>query len=167
MITSTTKGDVMQPHKINQQVQRFLIVAWVGNLWSIGFLAVPVLFIFLPRITAGMIAGKLFEISAWLGITSALILLICYGMELGFRVFKHVTSYIIVLLLICIMVNHFGITPIIATLKQAVHTANDSTNSLIVSSPSFAFWHAASSIIYYIQCALGIVLVCQPKNGLP
>ncbi|HLD08511.1 MAG TPA: DUF4149 domain-containing protein, partial [Methylophilaceae bacterium] len=55
-----------------------VITLWVGALWAIGYLAAPVLFYALQedRQMAGILAGKMFTLVAYIGIGSAFYLLI-------------------------------------------------------------------------------------------
>ncbi|HTN95328.1 MAG TPA: DUF4149 domain-containing protein, partial [Gallionella sp.] len=54
-----------------QHLAVLLTTAWVGGLWAVGYLAVPVLFYAQPdRQLAGMLAGKMFSLVAYLGMAS-------------------------------------------------------------------------------------------------
>ena len=54
---------------ISQHLATLLITAWVGGLWAIGYLAVPVLFYAQPdRQLAGMLAGQMFTLIIQCGI---------------------------------------------------------------------------------------------------
>ncbi len=49
--------------RFNTVSQRILLTFWVGGLWAIGYVAVPVLFNMISdRYLAGGIAGRLFSI---------------------------------------------------------------------------------------------------------
>ncbi|HEX7634207.1 MAG TPA: DUF4149 domain-containing protein, partial [Noviherbaspirillum sp.] len=49
---------------------RLLIATlWVGSLWTVGYLVAPTLFATLSdRALAGMIAGSIFRLEAWLSV---------------------------------------------------------------------------------------------------
>ncbi|HEY0845985.1 MAG TPA: DUF4149 domain-containing protein, partial [Noviherbaspirillum sp.] len=57
---------------------RLLIATlWAGSLWTVGYLVAPTLFASLAdRVQAGMIAGRLFRIEAWLSVACAAALLL-------------------------------------------------------------------------------------------
>ena len=53
-------------------LQSITVTLWVGGQWAIGFIVAPLLFARLPdRALAGMLAGKLFTIVAFIGIACA------------------------------------------------------------------------------------------------
>src|SRR3569833_2306702 len=53
-----------------------LRVLWIGGMWAIGYVAAPVLFANLgDKQLAGMLAGRLFAVMAWIGIAAAVYLL--------------------------------------------------------------------------------------------
>lgn len=145
----------MDKQLMNTQIRRLIIVAWVGGLWAVGLLVAPVLFTSLPRMTAGMVAGRLFTAMAWIGIISSLLILTSYYLEYGFRAFKRLAGYVVLVMLLCVLISHFGITPAIEELKRV---ANDANNERLLGI-DFVFWHAVSSIVYYVLCALGVILV--------
>jgi len=56
--------------------RRLVVTTWLGVLWSVGYLAAPVLFEMLEDTRlAGMIAGQLFHLVAWLSLIAAALLL--------------------------------------------------------------------------------------------
>lgn len=58
-------------------LQSIAVTLWVGSLWAVGYIVAPLLFARLPdRALAGMMAGKLFTLVAYVGIGCALYLLL-------------------------------------------------------------------------------------------
>ena len=56
---------------------RILLVLWAGSLWSVALIVAPTLFHAQPdQELAGMLAGRLFSIEAYLGIATAAIALL-------------------------------------------------------------------------------------------
>ncbi|RBJ65752.1 DUF4149 domain-containing protein, partial [Pseudomonas sp. MWU12-2534b] len=49
---------------------------WIGGLLVIGIIVAPVLFKSLDAATAGMVAGRLFAVIAWVGLVCGMILLV-------------------------------------------------------------------------------------------
>lgn len=57
--------------------EKLLLTLWIGGLWSIGYLAVPMAFASLADITlAGEYAGKLFSAINLLGLGCGLVLIV-------------------------------------------------------------------------------------------
>jgi len=133
------------------------ITLWVGGMWMLGYVAVPALFKILPdRQLAGMVAGQLFTLLAYIGIACALYLLIYQLQQSGSAALRHNIFRITVAMLLLVLVGQFVLQPILADLKlQALPL--DVMNSALAA--QFKTWHAVSSILYLIQSLLGIALV--------
>lgn len=136
------------------------LVFWVGGLWAIGYLAAPSLFSALPndRALAGALAGKMFTLTAYVGIACASYLIIHRLASVGTGAFQQLFFWVTLLMLILTLVGVFGIQPIIANLKVE-GGAKDVMQSLAAS--RFAHWHGVASILYLIQSLLGAVLVLK------
>lgn len=139
-----------------------LLVLWVGGLWAIGYVAAPVLFASLDdRQLAGMLAGKMFTIGAWIGIGAATYLLLYRLVREGGAAFKTLFFWVVLAMLALTLAGHFGVQPILQGLKdQAMPRAVMES----VFADRFARWHGVSSILYLIQSALGLLLVW--RSGL-
>jgi len=138
------------------------LVLWIGGMWAIGYVAAPVLFANLnDKQLAGMLAGKLFELMAWIAIVAASYLLIYRLVRYGGAALKTFFFWAVVLMLVLTLAGHFGIQPIMQGLKdQAMPRAVMQS----VFADRFARWHGVSSILYLIQSALGLLLVW--RSGL-
>lgn len=134
-----------------------LLVLWVGGMWAIGYVAAPVLFASLDdKQLAGNLAGKLFELGAWIGLAAASYLLLYRIVRDGGAALKTRFFWIVALMLALTAASHFGIAPILQSLKdQAMPLAVMQS----VFADRFARWHGVSSIVYLIQSALGLLLV--------
>jgi hypothetical protein len=134
-----------------------VLVLWVGGLWAIGYVAAPVLFASLDdRQLAGMLAGKMFAIGAWIGIAAAVFLLLYRVAREGGAALKTLFFWVVLVMLLLTLAGHFGIQPIMQGLKdQAMPRAVMQS----VFADRFARWHGVSSILYLIQSALGLLLV--------
>jgi hypothetical protein len=139
-----------------------LLVLWVGGLWAIGYVAAPVLFASLDdRQLAGMLAGKMFTIGAWIGIGAATYLLLYRLVREGGGAFKTLFFWVVLAMLALTLAGHFGVQPILQGLKdQAMPRAVMES----VFADRFARWHGVSSVLYLIQSALGLLLVW--RSGL-
>jgi hypothetical protein len=136
------------------------LVFWVGGLWAIGYLAAPSLFSALPndRALAGALAGKMFTLTAYVGMGCALYLIIHRLASVGTGAFQQLFFWVALLMLVLTLVGVFGVQPIIASLKME-GGARDVMQSVAAS--RFAHWHGVASILYLIQSLLGAVLVLK------
>ncbi len=144
--------------KLISYLSAIALTLWVGGLWATGYLAVPVLFQTQPdRQLAGLLAGEIFHMMAYVGLVCGGILL------LGERLYKQDSAsktrlYLIVAMLILGLVIQFGISPVMADLKVQAHPLD------VMSSPfadHFKMLHGVSSILYLIESVLGMILVVK------
>lgn len=119
---------------------------WVGGIWAIGYLAVPLLFQNLPdRQLAGMIAGKMFTGMAFVGLGCGLYLLAFQLRQFGRLVWKQRPFLVAMAMLILLLIGQFAIQPIMAELKlQALPL--DVMQSAMAS--QFRALHGVASILY-------------------
>jgi hypothetical protein len=135
------------------------VVFWVGGLWAVGYLAVPVLFHSQPdRQLAGMLAGVMFERLGFVGIA-------CGGYLLLYRLFifskaalREPLFLVTVAMLVISLSIQFGIQPHMAGLKaQALPL--DVMDSAFAG--QFKAWHGVSSILYLLESLLGAWLAAR------
>jgi hypothetical protein len=131
-------------------------------MWMLGYVVVPVLFKTLPdRMLAGMIAGQLFTLLAYIGIACALYLLLFQLQQFGRGALRRSAFRITIAMLMLVLIGQFVLQPILADLKvQALPL--DVMNSAFAA--QFKTWHAVSGVIYLIQSLLGIALVLASGN---
>jgi hypothetical protein len=140
-----------------------MVGAWVGGLWAIGYIAAPVLFLSLPdKALAGMLAGKLFAVTAYMGMSCAVYLLGLSYARLGKPVLSQRTFWIIVLMLLLTLLGQFGIQPLLAELKVLALPLYVMDSAY---AHRFSFWHGAASIIYLLQSLLGAALLLKGEFG--
>ena len=138
-------------------LQSILATLWVGGMWAIGYIVAPVLFSRLgDRALAGLIAGKLFSLIAWIGIASAVYLLVYRLVRNGSAVFRQGIFWIVLLMLGLVCAGEFGIQPIMAALKEEALPKQVMESVL---RDRFAAWHGVSSVLYIIQSLLGATMV--------
>ena len=100
-----------------EALQSIAATLWVGAMWGIGYIVAPVLFSRLgDRALAGLIAGKLFSLIAWVGIGCAIYLLLFRMVRSGTGVFRQGVFWIALLMLALVCAGEFGIQPIMAAL---------------------------------------------------
>lgn len=150
--------------KLSEALYLIAITLWVGGMWAIGYLAAPVLFASLSdRQSAGMVAGKLFALIGWVGLGSAVYLLIFLFARLGGRFFRSPVFWLVLSMALLVAAGQFGIQPLMAQLKA------DALPGQVMESvlrDRFATWHGISSILYLMQSMLGLWLVVWAHRGL-
>jgi len=143
--------------KLADALQTVAATLWVGGLWVTGFMVAPLLFSTLPdRALAGMLAGKLFSLMAWVGIGCALYLLCFRFARYGAAAFRQVVLWLVLLMMMLTCAGEFGVQPVMAALKEQALPRQVMESVL---RDRFAVWHGVSSGLYVIQSLLGAVLV--------
>lgn len=137
----------------------FGITLWVGALWAIGLIAAPVLFNALGNAAqAGVLAGRMFVVVAWIGVVVACYAIVYLFFKDGLRSLQTAVFWFIVGMLLLTLAGHFGINPILAALKSQA-LPREVMQSVL--RDRFIAWHGVSSVLYLIQSALGLALVTQ------
>jgi len=151
---------------VNQVVRPLYALAltfWVGALWTVGGVVAPTLFAALSdRMLAGAIAGRLFSAVAWIGIGSAVYMLLCLFFQHGVSVLKSAVFWLVLTMLLCTLAAQFGIQPLLAQLKNQAFPREVMESVL---RQRFSTWHGIASVLYVIQSALGGVLVVLEFGG--
>ncbi len=130
-----------------------------GGLWAVGFLAVPVLFYAQPdRQLAGMLAGQMFSLVAYLGMVSGTFLLVQRIGAAGRESFRDVLFWTVATMLLLTLAIQCGFQPIMTSLKQQALPL-DVMHSAFAG--RFSMLHHLSSTVYTIQSLLGIFLVTR------
>src|SRR5574340_117126 len=100
-------------------LQSIAVTLWAGSLWAVGFIVAPVLFSRLPdRVVAGMLAGKLFALVAWIGFGCAVYLLLFRLARFGAGSFRQGFFWIVLLMLALILAGEFGVQPVLEGLRS-------------------------------------------------
>ena len=133
--------------------ERVLLTFWVGGLWTIGYLVVPVLFASLDdRALAGTLAGKLFQIMSYIGLVCGMLLLL--GNIFRFHRLNW-RAIVLVLMLVLVLFNELILSLLIADMRH----------SGAVGSSAFAQAHGAASVIFLIISLLGLSLVAAGEKS--
>ncbi|TCJ18203.1 DUF4149 domain-containing protein [Parasulfuritortus cantonensis] len=134
---------------------------WVGGMWAIGYLAAPTLFYHLDdRVLAGFLAGRMFTWIFIAGMVCGGWLLLHRLLRSGVGAFRQAAFWIVLVMLLLTLAQHFGIQPIMQHLKDQA-MPQDVMKSLF--KDRFAAWHGVSSVVYLIESLLGLVLVAKPR----
>ena len=139
------------------------VTAWVGSLMAIGFIAAPLLFARIAdRTVAGALAGDMFSITAWVGLTCGTYLILYLLAVKGWRAFQSGVFWIVLLMIALAAAGHFGVQPILAQLKADALPRQVMESAL---RDRFATWHGVSSALYLVQTLLGIALLVLQERG--
>ena len=142
------------------------LTAWVGGLWSVGYLAVPVLFrAQADKQLAGMLAGEMFHALGYVGLVCGTIILLQKIVAPGDSTKKswrqNDTGAVVAMLIIGLVIQ-FGIAPIMADMKLQARP-EDVMHSAYAA--SFKILHGASSILYLVESLLGLYLVIRANRS--
>ena len=130
--------------------EKILLTIWVGGMWAIGYIVAPVLFQMLDKSTAGQVAGQLFSIISYIGLFSAIALLINIIVKQGFAS-RHWQLWTLVLMLFVIVIGQFVIQPMMVELKSGGLLAENTAK--------FARLHGMASVLFLINSLAGLALV--------
>jgi hypothetical protein len=144
--------------RIANGLASLLLVFWVGGMWAIGYIAAPTLFSNLPdnHQLAGNLAGALFKWIAWVGIAAGLYLLVFRLGRDGLQALKQSFFWIVLIMLLLTLGQHFGIQPIMQALKEQALPKAVMESAF---KSRFAAWHGVSSVIYLMESLLGAWLI--------
>ena len=141
------------------------VTLWIGALWAIGYIAAPLLFVALEdRAVAGMLAGKMFAVVAYIGMGCGIYLLLFRLIRQGALSFRQSFFWIVLVMLLLTLLGHFGAQPILEAVKNQALSREVAESVL---RDRFAAWHGVSSALYVVQSVLGLVLVLQQPTAAP
>ena len=137
--------------------RQILLTLWVGALWAIGYIAVPVLFGSLDeRQLAGMLAGKMFTAVSYISLFCGTVLLISLFKRSDN--IKQELSFWLLLLMLLVVIGEFVIQPQIAQLKLQGLTEG------AAAAAQFGKLHGIASILYMLNSLTGLILVIFHKH---
>ena len=130
---------------------------WVGALWSVGLIVAPTLFQFVPdRMLAGSIAGRLFTYTALLGVVCGAYLSLFRLARFGSHAWRQPFFWVVLIMLVLVVVGQFGVQPILDSVRQQAFPKQVMESVL---RDRFAAWHGIASVLYVVECVLGLGLV--------
>jgi hypothetical protein len=133
--------------------ERLLLTLWVGSLWAIGYIAVPLAFVhFDDSAVAGAFAGRLFTLVDYMGLACGSTLLLRYAL-LGQHVITLWRFWVTLSMLILVAFLHFYLQAEMAEIKQLDWRED------VVLSAQFDLFHHFSTGIYMVISVLGLALV--------
>lgn len=136
---------------LHRAVEYPLLTLWVGGMWVIGYLAVPILFATLDdRMLAGMLAGKMFTAMSYIGLGAGGLLLVLALLK---RPRSRWRVRLLLLMLLLVAVGEFVLQPMMAELKaMGLVEGSDAA-------ARFGMLHGVSSIIYLLNSLGGVALL--------
>lgn len=140
----------------------FILIAglWVGSMLAVGYLVAPAIFSTMTdRQAAGMVAGSVFRLEAYLS------LIVCIGLMVlanllvnrGLNQFRFI-RWLLLAMLLCSMAAAFIFIPWMNALRDDA-LLQGMPVMLSPSATLFGRLHGASSILFTLQSLLGIFLV--------
>ena len=137
-----------------------VVTFWVGALWMTGLAAYVLFDTLQDKQLAGSLAGELFTIVSYIGMASALFLMIQRLLDYGTGALKQSFFWAVFVMLLLVLAGHFGIQPLLAQLKTDA-LPNDVMQSVFAD--RFRNWHGVASVAYLLECLLGFVLVLKAR----
>ena len=135
-------------------LERILLTLWIGGLWVIGFVVAPTLFGKIPDTgIAGTVAGSLFTSISRIGLLCGSGLLILAWLQ-GACARRRREMAIIVLMFVLILAGEYVLAPMIAELRTAGQ----------VGSERFGQLHGLATVVYGVNCLLGLVLLAMRRE---
>lgn len=123
-------------YRLRQQTPLLLTALWWGSLTTIGFLVVPMLFVYLPETAqAGAMAAKLFTAQTWMTVVCTVVLLLLSRGREGDTAPTPLGPAVLALLagLLFALLQEFVVAP------------------RIVMRENLALWHRLGSGMYFVQ----------------
>jgi hypothetical protein len=130
----------------------------VGALWSIGYLAVPTLFLSLDQTLAGMLAGKMFTAVSFIGLGCGSALLASFWMQSSNPLNERRVQLLLAMLLL-LLIGEFVLQPQMEGLKAQGLVEGSGVAA------RFGVLHGIASILYLANTVIGVVLLVM--MGLP
>ena len=134
-------------------MERLLLTLWVGSLWAIGYIAVPMAFATLGDVTiAGNYAGKLFSAVNLLGLGCGAVLLITKLVNHGRPALTLWRFWTISAMLLLTLIFAYYLQPEIAAIKQVAWQGDAAL------AERFSLLHLISKNIYMTISLLGLAV---------
>lgn len=134
--------------------ERLLLTLWVGSLWAIGYLAVPLAFASLDRQIAAEYAATLFYAVNIIGLVSGAMLLLGKLFRERLQITRSWRFWLLLCMLALTLVFTVYIQPEIAAVKAMTDWRADAGLS-----GRFDDLHRLSENLYLLLSVLGLILV--------
>ncbi len=134
--------------------ERLLLTLWVGSLWAIGYLAVPLAFATIETQAAAEYAGTLFYAVNIIGLVSGTMLLLGKIFMERLQITRSWRFWLLLLMLALTLIFTVYIQPEIAAIKAMTDWRADAALS-----GRFDDLHRLSENLYLMLSVLGLILV--------
>jgi hypothetical protein len=143
--------------------QRFFVLIaglWVGSLLTVGYLVAPAIFSTMTdRQAAGIVAGSIFRLEAYLSLTVCIGLMALANLLVNRRLHQfRIIRWLLLAMLVCSVAAAFIFIPWMNVLRDEA-LAQGMPVMLSPSATLFGRLPGASSILFTLQSILGIFLV--------
>lgn len=140
----------------------FILIAglWVGSLLAVGYLVAPAIFSTMTdRQAAGMVAGSIFRLEAYLSVIVCIGLMVLANLLVnrGLNQFRMI-RWLLLAMLLCSLSATLILIPWMNALRDNA-LADGMPVMLSPAATLFGRLHGASSILFTVQSVLGIYLV--------
>ena len=140
----------------------FILIAglWVGSLLSAGYLVAPAIFSTMTdRQAAGMVAGSIFRLEAYLSVIVCIGLMVLANLLVnrGLNQFR-IIRWLLLAMLLCSLAATLILIPWMNALRDNA-LAEGMPVMLSPSATLFGQLHGVSSVLYLLQSILGVYLV--------
>jgi hypothetical protein len=145
----------------------FILIAglWVGSLLSAGYLVAPAIFSTMTdRQAAGMVAGSIFRLEAYLSVIVCIGLMVLANLLVnrGLNQFR-IIRWLLLAMLLCSLAATLVFIPWMNALRDNA-LAEGMPVMLSPSAALFGRLHGASSILFLLQSIVGVYLVWRLSN---
>lgn len=143
------------------RIQQLIATLWAGSLWTIGYLVAPTLFAMLPdKHLAGVIAGSLFRIEAWLSIFCAIALIFLLKIHVAKRDVRQrrLLFGVILGMATCTVIGYFLLQPFMVMLRDTTELNGEMMKNARM---QFGILHGISSVFYLIESLLAVILIMK------
>jgi hypothetical protein len=146
---------------VGEKSERLLLTLWVGSLWAIGYLAVPMAFINLDNVPlAANYAGQLFYAVNVLGIGCSVVLIVSQLIQYQSKAMKSWRFFVLMLMLILSVVFITYLLPETNQIRQL----DWRTDQVLID--KFDWLHSLSENVYLILSLLGLALILSTDKSL-
>ena len=140
--------------------ERLLLTLWVGCLWAIGYLAVPMAFINLNNVPlAADYAGQLFFAVNVLGIGCSVVLIITKLIQYKLKVMQSWRFFVLMLMFILSVIFIAYLLPETNQIRQLSWQTDPSLTE------QFNWLHSLSENAYLVLSLLGLALILSTDNS--
>jgi Domain of unknown function (DUF4149) len=135
-------------------VEQILLTLWIGGVWAIGYIAVPILFtVLVDRHMAGELASSMFSAISYIGLICGALLLTGMFYSEGRQCIGSWRCWIIMVMLVLIVIMQFVLHPVMDEIRaQGLVEGSDLAKR-------FGQLHGISSILFMIMSLMGLILV--------